>query len=543
MNRLMTAVRSALILADSSGSAIVREGLDREEWIKSAFEKVIDGQYIQNEVINPRIHQIQKEGKFSKWSDFQEAMDNLPSRVLLLSPCGSGKTLAAWRWIKAQLDKYPAARVIFLYPTRATATEGFRDYVSWGPEADVGLVHGTAAYDLEGLFEQPADERAGKDFSTQDRLYALGYWQRSVFSATVDQFLGFMQHSYRSICLLPLLADSVVVFDEVHSFDQSLFSVLKLFLKNFDVPVLCMTASLTQKRREDLVQNCGLTLFPEDEKEFSDLEIKADMPRYHIQSIEKDDAETIALTAYDSGQKVLWVTNTVARCQNIAKKLNALCYHSRFKLEDRKRQHQQVVYAFQKEQGSVLAITTQVCEMSLDLDADVLISEFAPVTAMIQRMGRCNRHSLPEDHRVGKVYFYPPEEDKPYSAADWKGSRSFLEALHNRTVSQKELQILLEQYGPAEIEVEKYAAFLESGPWAVSREESLRDTNDYTVNAVLDKDLLTYFEMKKEKQATDGLFVPVPKRFARMDKFPPTAPSIYYRPEFGFFDFPVEVIL
>ena len=65
-------------------------------------------------------------------------MEPLPDRVrptsgnaLLLAPCGSGKTLAAWRWIAAQLDKRRAAHVLFLYPTRATARAKLQKYVSW----------------------------------------------------------------------------------------------------------------------------------------------------------------------------------------------------------------------------------------------------------------------------------------------------------------------------------------------------------------------------------------------------------------------------
>ena len=216
---------------------MVREGIDLENWLNSAFGKTMDGEDIEEKVIRPRVKEIEvKTARPFTWNTFQNAAESLPSRALLISPCGSGKTLAAWRWIKGQLSHQPVSRVIFLYPTRATATEGFKDYVSWAPEADAALVHGTASYDLEGVFQNPEDARHDKIFSTHDRLFALGYWHRRIFSATVDQFLGFMQQVYRSVCLLPLLADSVIVIDEVHSFDKSLFSALKSFLRNFDVP-------------------------------------------------------------------------------------------------------------------------------------------------------------------------------------------------------------------------------------------------------------------------------------------------------------------
>ena len=153
-----------------------------------------------------------------------------------------GKTIAAWRWAEAQAKTHAFGRVIFLYPTRGTSTEGFRDYVSWAPDA--ALVHGTSTYELEAMAQNPDDSRgASIRLPSQDteRLFALGYWPMKYFSATVDQFLSFLEHSYRSTCLLPALADSVLIVDEVHSFDAKMFESLVVFLKTFDMPVLCMS--------------------------------------------------------------------------------------------------------------------------------------------------------------------------------------------------------------------------------------------------------------------------------------------------------------
>ncbi len=114
------------------------------------------------------------------------------------------------------------------------------------------LAHGTARYELEAMLTNPSEATAGKDHQLteqEERLFALGLWSRRYFSATVDQFLSFMEHSYTSLCLLPVLADSAIIIDEVHSFDQRMFKNLVAFLQAFDVPVLCMTATLPPSRR------------------------------------------------------------------------------------------------------------------------------------------------------------------------------------------------------------------------------------------------------------------------------------------------------
>jgi len=514
--------------------------------VKEAFQRdaLLTARKIDSDIIQQRIREIEEsQERPFVWQKFQEEAGNLPERAMLISACGSGKTLAAWRWIKARLDKRPAARAIFLYPTKATAGEGFRDYVSWAPEGI--LLHSSSRFELQGMFESPENRRDSSNFLVEDRLFALAYWHRRIFSATVHQFLGFMQYAYRSVCLLPLLADSVVVIDEVHSFDQALFSALKQFLDNFNVPVLCMTATLPLPRQQDFT-DCGLTIFPDNTADFEDLQKKTSALRYRVRYLkqDKEEAEILACEARND-KKVLWVVNTVDRCQHLAKKLNALCYHSRFKLEDRKKRHDKVIKAFKEENRPLLAVTTQVCEMSLDLDADVLISEVSPITSLIQRMGRCNRHLK---RLIGEVYFYTPEDDKPYNDDDLLGTEFFISALDDKDVSQDDLEELLERYGNNAREVERYTAFLGDRAWAQAR--ALADIKETTVQAILNNDISRYFSLRKEKKPIDGLLVPVPKypheltwRNEKIGSFPLVASSNNYNDQYGFTRFPPEVII
>lgn len=548
-HRLLLAVKAALLAVDSAGSGVVRVGYNLESWIGAAFGEPLTPSDIHAKVITPRIRDIStKTGKPFVLQDFQERVSQLGGRVLLLAPCGSGKTLAAWNWIAACLKEKPAARILFLYPTRATATEGFRDYVSWAPEEEAALAHGTAAYDLEEMFENPADSRSEKDFTAEDRLYALGLWPKRLFSATADQFLAFMQNQYGPLCLLPLLADSVVVVDEVHSFDKVMFSALVKFLQSFDVPVLCMTASLGVARRRMLVEECGLEIFPDTLEGLDDLRIKAEHIRYCLHRIPAEEAESRAAQALGAGKKVLWVVNQVRRCQDRVMSMSerisgatVLCYHSRFKLEDRRNHHRAVVDAFQTHPGPLLVITTQVCEMSLDLDADVLITEEAPIPPLIQRMGRCNRKGQPGDGKIGEVYVYSVQDPKPYPPEELAAGRRFLTALNGKEFSQADLEVAMEQHQPAQREPERFSSFLESGCYAMSY--PYREGEDFTVPAVLDTEIDTWLATKKAGKPTDGFIVPVPKRLAKphtaLGRFLSTAPASHYHTSFGFLDQPV----
>ena len=73
---------------------------------------------------------------------------------------------------------------------------------------------------------------------------------------------------------------------------------------------------------------------------------------------------------------------------------------------------------------------------------------------------------MPAWKAILAVFVYHPENENPYEAEDWKGVEGFLAALNGQTVSQARLQELLEEFGSDEVEVDRYAAFVESGPWA-----------------------------------------------------------------------------
>jgi CRISPR-associated endonuclease/helicase Cas3 len=452
------------------------------------------------------------------------------------------KGLAAWNWIKTCLDKQPASRVLFLYPTRATATEGFRDYVSWAPEDEAGLLSGTANYELQDMFATPEDSgdpRKGLKYQSNERLFALGHWKKRIFSATADQFFPFMQYAYGPLCLLPLLVDSIVVVDEVHSFDKSMFSTLKRFLKEFpDVPVLCMTATLPATRREALVEECKLKAYPETPP--ADLLEDSSYSRYHIEWIDREGARSLVLGELQSRRRVLWVSNRVADCQDTFKALGgeddddnfpdatkAYCYHSRFKLKDRKARHKALVQGFQgaartdTPRRGILGATTQVCEMSLDLDAEVLVTELAPIASLIQRMGRCNRDSEKMRGRpIGRVYILRPEpgKEKPYEKPELDAAERFVDAIVGRGISQDELEWNYREFDTSEIEPDRLCPFLDSGPYALAREESFREIDEFAVPCVLDHDLTCVGEILQQRnpadRVIDGFIVPVPRRFA-----------------------------
>ena len=536
--RLFWAVRAGLIVADSAGSGLFRTDRSIAGFIDKANDPDgrLDGRAVWAKVIDPRVRQLGE--RWGSWNPFQEACGDpaqVPARALLMAPCGSGKTLGAWRWIAARAAERPIGRAIFLYPTRGTATEGYRDYAAHAGPEEAALMHGTADLDLEGIHPDVSDEEKIR----QARLFALRQWPKRIISATVDQFLGFLQHGYGPTCHLPLLVDSVVVFDEVHSYDRGMFSALTQFLANFDTPALCMTATLLLRRRDQLAEFLTVVDGCSFGDGADDLSLAADHKRYRVAEVaDAGAAESRVRSALAEGKRVLWVANTVDRAQAIARRFAAdpgakllstpdgvsvYCYHSRYRLGDRRTWHGAVVDAFRSrdhEAHAVLAVTTQVCEMSLDLDADLLVTEFAPATSLVQRLGRCCRD--PYAHRtgrVGEVILYQPvgpdggPSKLPYHDRELDGVDAFVSRMTGAVaVSQADLDDFLEDV-PHAADLPKECRFLESGPWAASGEEDLRDIDDRSSQALMPPDREEYLLRAKSRMPWDAqeLILPAPK--------------------------------
>jgi CRISPR-associated endonuclease/helicase Cas3 len=182
--------------------------------------------------------------------------------------------------------------------------------------------------------------------------------------------------------------------------------------------------------------------------------------------------------------------------------------------------------------------------MSLDLDADVLITELAPVPALIQRMGRCCRQDPPGKRR-GRVYAYAPEGYRvggprgtagrpapgaaPYTADELDQGAKFVAALaqrdeqgKQREVCQDDLAVLLEELVPEDRTLWRRArsAFPDSGPFALTRDDQFRDENEYVVDAILSGDVEAWLAARaaQPKQPTERLVVPVPLRYTEADE-------------------------
>lgn len=266
---------------------------------------------------------------------------------------------------------------------------------------------------------------------------------------TIDQVL-FLALQSRHLMLRHLgIAGKVVVLDEVHAADTYMAHFLDRALEwlgALGVPVVALTATLTPERRcamlaayrrgrsaaagaqitsgsrpgPDFAAAADATAFPlivrvgSGTPTIIEPAASGRMSAYHVEFVGDDDAELVrAVTAaVEQGACVVVVRNTVARAQSIYTALfselgsdRAMLLHSRFILADRLEREGALkellgppLKGRQRPPG-IAIVSTQVIESSLDIDADLMYSDLAPLDLLVQRAGRLHRHARPAGAR------------------------------------------------------------------------------------------------------------------------------------------------
>ncbi|MBU4448109.1 MAG: CRISPR-associated helicase Cas3', partial [Proteobacteria bacterium] len=483
--KLLAFAKAVLIAADVAGSAFTLDTSDPQQELTAALSQTLSAHNLEA-VINFKL-------KGEALRNFQEQVaQSTDSVTLTIAGCGSGKTLAAYAWAQ---QRATGRKLFFCYPTTGTASAGFEDYLLAQSSIERTLIHGRSQVDLERLLGTQED----KDYPIEEnqRIESLKVWHQQVIACTTDTILGLIQNQRRGLFSFPAIASGAFVFDEIHNYDAKLFGALLNFLDTFSyAPALLMSASIPPGRLEQLRKVLG----PRLGKAITGEPNIETLERYLLQWLEScEDCWGKVQAALRAGKKVLWVANTIydssrsgaVQIYDQAKErtLTPTLYHGRFRYRDRVDLQDQVLKLFQQ-QGPAMVTATQVCEMSLDISADLLVTALAPFNSLIQRLGRLNRraHDKPEeDRRLGEclIYDFSCPDDRPYKTRDLELSRQALAPLLEKPLSQRQLaSVLADLYQDEEIST--YSAWLD-GKWQ-SDQRPLRAGSD-SLTILLKQDL------------------------------------------------------
>ncbi|GBD24933.1 CRISPR-associated endonuclease/helicase Cas3 [bacterium HR30] len=391
---------------------------------------------------------------------------NEASRLVLVeSDTGSGKTEAALAWFLRLYAEGKVDGLYFALPTRVAARELYARVeraidAAFEPESRPGpvllAVPGYVRVDGVPALPDPAGTLWDE---SQDA------WRERVWSAerpkrflaapiavgTIDQALLSalkVKHSLlRSVCL----DRHLLVVDEVHASDPYMREVLQSLLEGHVARggwALLLSATLGEASAARFFGRDELPLQQAIQRPYPLVRTREgyftpsapEQRRIEVEvspTLSDDESLLARLTvALEAGARVLVITNTVRRANELFRKVEAAferehpdllgalfalggvrCpHHGRFAREDRELLDAQVTKLMGKGSTTapLLLIGTQTLEQSLDIDADWLITDLAPMDVLIQRFGRLHRHARglrPQGLNTARVLVRVPEKD------------------------------------------------------------------------------------------------------------------------------------
>lgn len=347
--------------------------------------------------------------------------------LILVAPTGYGKTEFAFLWSKGE-------KFFYTLPLRAAVNQMYwRGKALWGEK--LGLLHS----DADLVFLEEASKKENVEYQDNYNSYQLS--RQLAFPACVstgDQFFPYALHPPGYEKIYATFSYAGLVIDEVQAYSPEAAAIIVKFaedLTKMGGKFLLMTATLPEFVKREIMQRTGISeasfvnLYDTKRGKFESIK-KHRIKTFNVENLSSLAEKVLEQAKLNDGQRVLVVVNTVSRAQELYEELRSLVdqnvelllLHSRFTVWDRQRLEAQIQRSFKNPKkspdGAKILVATQVVEASLDIDADVLFTELAPLDALVQRMGRALRRIGPQFDGLGSGLYRAPNGEEYRIATD-----------------------------------------------------------------------------------------------------------------------------
>ena len=439
--------------------------------------------------------------------------DDERPHTLVVAPTGAGKTEFLLNRCKG--------RTFYMLPFQASINAMFKRIKKMVPEdTDVRLLHAASRLVAK-------DENNGKQ-----EVQLQPFVGSSVKVLTPHQTCSIIFGTIGFEAMLLDLQGCDVILDEIHTYQAEsqamVMEIVKVLIRQ-DCRIHIGTATMPSALYNSLLEILGGA---ESTYEIALTDEKlATYDRYIVHKNENlDELYDAIKTALDEKEKVLIVCNIVADAQESYRILKSMfpdipsmLIHSRFRRKDRRDREERLKNDFDAKDGPCFVVSTQVVEVSLDISFDRMITQAAPLDALIQRFGRINRkRKKPEERTLRPIHVLQPKEHTlPYRKEIVQKSFELLP--DGEVLKTTDIQLLIDQVYP-KVEIQKISGYLK---WDgeqfqmkklrhVSEPVLMKYLEIDSATAILEKDLESYREANWEER--QWLEIPVNEKSIRRIK-------------------------
>ena len=362
--------------------------------------------------------------------------------TLVIAPTGAGKT--------DFLLKRCQGRVVYTLPFQASINAMYQrinqDLNQGKPDdqkEDVRRVHAASKISLK--------KKEGETITEEQYLQRQA--GAGVKITTPHQLLSLIFHINGYEALSLDLKGCDVILDEVHVYNGQVRTMtIKLIerLAALGCRIHIGTATISEALVEHVLNALGgkakvqHVQLPEEE-----------LVKFNRHEVNKTPDEisgrNIVAQAIADGERVLLVANRVKLAQERFQwaldefpDVPVLLVHSRYRRCDRSELESEI-YRYNEMRGPCLVIATQVVEVSLDISFDRMVTDAAPLDALVQRFGRVHRKRTEATIGTCKPVhvIVPSAEDSDLLPYDPDIVRRSFDTLPDGLLEEKELQQLM----------------------------------------------------------------------------------------------------
>ncbi len=400
--------------------------LRMSDWISSGNLE-IKNLFFENQIeLSERIKLYLKLKNFSLY-DHQKYFKHDFNCGFMRLPTGDGKTETAL------LANFPVNKVIYTLPTVTTV-----EFMRHRFEECFGKENVSFSHHL--LFLTLYDEgRLNEEILHQ-------YFMRKVVVTTIDKVLLSLMN-YRHYPMFQMsLNNSYLIIDEIHSYSPYTLSLilnsLEYLRKYHNTRILVMSATLPKIIENELRKRIGAEeLISKEVVEKRYIEKRRVNLRKDLMDKDIEKNVDSILEMFNKGKKVLVVLNTVNKAKKIYELLKnennlkwrdeIFLIHSRFNHDDKREKNIFLEKLKQnKDKKGFVLVATQIVEVSLDIDFDVMFTEISPFDSVVQRCGRVNRKGKKE---ICDVFLFSPERELPYKKEQIKVTKDIISNFEPKT--------------------------------------------------------------------------------------------------------------
>ena len=280
-----------------------------------------------------------------------------------------------------------------------------------------------------------------------------------------------------------------VILDEIHTYYQETNSkkgsgiktdgknmtcvveLIKL-LKEIGCRVHICTATIPSSLKNRIIGILG-----EDDTQIVSLskEEISSFNRHIIHTREFYDYDEI-VERYNRGEKVLVVRNQIKKAVETYQILKRMCegtkllLHSRFERGERAELESILINDLNKSSEPCIVVSTQVVEVSIDINFDVMFTDCADIMSLVQRFGRINRQrekiGLYKDVFVVNID-YATNGHLPYSSTACKVTFDELKKIEGEVLDENYIQTIIDNVHPSvdEFKFDLANPYDENGVW------------------------------------------------------------------------------